>query len=71
LKEGGWHPWRIEIILPDELVQPPSDLVGTTDVPPPLDLTGRELTLSLDNRSPNVNLLLDDISMEVLPRRSP
>ncbi len=67
LKEGGWHQFRTELEIPDNLLRPPSDLSKTYENPPPsIQLEGKELTLSLDNRSPGGVMFLDDLEIEVL-----
>jgi hypothetical protein len=68
IADGGWHPFRIDLVVPDNLLSLPSDLASSTHLsPPPIDLDGKDLTLSLDNRSPNAVLYLDDLKVEVSP----
>ena len=66
VKEGGWHPFKAELILSENLLHTPSDLSkNSPNPPPPIQLEGKELTLSLDNRSPAGVMFLDDLSIEV------
>jgi hypothetical protein len=68
LPDGGWHQFKTELILPENLQRPPSDLsANTKNPPPPIELEGKELTLSLDNRSPEGVIFLDDLTIEVFP----
>jgi hypothetical protein len=62
LRLGGWQPFRIELILPKDLTLPVYSLINVPSAPP-LDLQGRELTLSIDNHSTG-SLLLDDLKIE-------
>jgi hypothetical protein len=61
LTKGDWQPFRIELTLPDDLNLPASHGVARTK----LDLTGKELTLSLDSVCVHgFQLLLDDLAIE-------
>ncbi len=65
LTAGGWQHFRLELALSDDMERLPSDIAAGRDAPPPLDLTGRELTLSLDSHGGNKSvLLLDDLRIE-------
>lgn len=66
LEDGGWHHFKTELLLPTDLLRTPSDLSANTEgSPPPIDLNGKELTLSLDNRSPGGVMFLDDLEIEI------
>lgn len=65
LPPGGWAPFTIELTVPDNLQRPPSDLSDhKAPAPPSIDLAGKDLTLSLDNRSSRF-IYLDDLRIEV------
>ncbi|MEO5916501.1 MAG: hypothetical protein ABIS50_19850 [Luteolibacter sp.] len=67
LKEGGWHPFKTDLVIPEDLLRPPSDLSKNAGAPPPsIQLDGKELTLSLDNRSPGGVMYLDDLAIEIV-----
>lgn len=60
----GWQPFRIEFDLGENLEREPSDV--TIEQRPVLDLTGREMTLSIDSRGEKDSLFyLDEVSLEV------
>lgn len=64
---GGWHPVKIELTVPADLVRTPSDFSSDKmPAPPQIDLAGKELTLSLDNRSLGAELYLDDLSVKII-----
>lgn len=66
LPEGGWSLFKIELTVPENLQHGPSDRSDRkAPVPPAIDLTGKDLTLSLDNRSTSY-LYLDDLKIEVI-----
>ncbi|MDB6078184.1 MAG: hypothetical protein JWO82_1931 [Akkermansiaceae bacterium] len=67
IPSGGWHPLRMEFQVPADLLRPPSDLSSKNIAAPSIDLSGKELTLSLDCRSPGDSICLDDLKIEVLP----
>jgi hypothetical protein len=61
LTKGDWQPFRIELSLPNDLNLPASHGVARTK----LDLTGKELTLSIDSLCVHgYQLLLDDLAIE-------
>jgi hypothetical protein len=61
LTKGDWQPFRIELTLPNDLNLPASHGVARTK----LDLTDKELTLSLDSLCIHgYQLLLDDLAIE-------
>ncbi|MEK7953443.1 hypothetical protein [Luteolibacter soli] len=63
----GWQQFRIEFDLGDNLERTPSDV--TVEHRPVLDLTGREMTLSLDSRGSQGSVFyLDDLSLQVNPQ---
>lgn len=63
--QPGWQPFRIEFDLGANLEREPSDI--TTEQRPVLDLTGRELTLSIDSRGEEDSVFyLDDLGLEEL-----
>lgn len=67
-RENGWHPFSFELKAPENLWRSPSDLATTTNTTPPaVDLRGQPITLSLDHRSSDGVLYLDDLEIEVLP----
>ncbi|BCU77918.1 hypothetical protein [Luteolibacter sp. LG18] len=67
LPQGGWSPFRIELTVPENLLRGPSDLSDRrSPAPPSIDLNGKDLTLSLDNRS-GTPIYLDDLAIEVHP----
>jgi hypothetical protein len=62
---GGWKPFTIELRLPDNLVTSLVTKGRNVPFPEKLDLTGKEMTLSLDNREDSGGtLLLDDVKIE-------
>ena len=64
--EPGWQRFRLELALAETLEHLPSDIFPRRDEPPRLDLTGRELTLSLDSRGGKESILfLDDLEIEL------
>ncbi|MEO5715444.1 MAG: hypothetical protein ABIT37_18340 [Luteolibacter sp.] len=66
LEDGGWHHFKMDLVLPNDLLRKPSDLSKNIEgTAPPIDLEGKELTLSLDNRSPGGVTFLDDLDIEV------
>jgi hypothetical protein len=66
IKDGGWHRFETELVLPEDLLRTPSDLSRNTgESPPAIHLEGKELTLSLDNHSPGGVIFLDDLEIEV------
>ena len=66
LEAGGWKKFQLELIVPDDLQRAASDLSTSLEQEPPsINLEDRELTLSLDNRSPSSDLFLDDLEIEV------
>ncbi|MBK1882808.1 hypothetical protein JIN85_10305 [Luteolibacter pohnpeiensis] len=68
VETGGWKKFQMELIVPDDLQAPPSDSsINFTQQPPPINLENRELSLSIDSRSPDAVLFLDDLSIEVYP----
>ncbi len=68
LPAGGWHPFRLELILSENMERLPSDITARTEKLPPLDLTDRELTLSIDSHGDRQSiLLLDDLRIESSP----
>ncbi len=63
LKKGDWQRFRMELRLPDDLLLPASYGVARTK----LDLTGKELSLSLDSLCTHgYQLLLDQLAIEEL-----
>lgn len=66
-ENGGWHPLRMEFQIPGDLMRSPSDLSNNGLQTPPVDLTGKELTVSLDCRAPGGTIYVDDLKIEVLP----
>lgn len=67
LQSEGWHHFKTELILPKDLQRAPSDVVKSPNgPPPPIQLEGKDLTLSLDNRSPAGVMYLDDLEIEVI-----
>ena len=67
LESGGWHHFKTELVLPENLLHKPSDLSKTTAASPlPIQLEGKELTLSLDNHSPGGVMFLDDLKLDIL-----
>lgn len=67
LESGGWHHFKSELVLPANLLHKPSDLAKpSADSPLPIQLEGKELTLSLDNHTPGGTIFLDDLKIEVL-----
>lgn len=67
LADGGWNEFDIELAAPDDLWREPSVVAHGLNQPPPrIDLTGKPLTLSLDNYSEGGLLCLDDLSLEIL-----
>ena len=66
LKDGGWHRFEAELVLPKDLMRTPSDQSKKTgDSPPAVQLEGKELTISLDNHSPGGTIFLDDLEVEI------
>lgn len=63
LSLGGWQKISTTLEIPDRPIVPYSDIDPGVKVPPELDLTGRELTLSIDSRCKGGVLLLDDLSI--------
>lgn len=67
LESGGWHHFKTELVLPEKLLHKPSDLANPlAESPIPIQLEGKELTLSLDNRTPGGTIFLDDLKIEIL-----
>ncbi|MFD0893918.1 hypothetical protein KBB96_10885 [Luteolibacter ambystomatis] len=65
LPNGGWSAFKIELTVPENLHREASDRSDKkAPAPPAIDLTGKDLTLSLDNRSASY-LYLDDLKIEV------
>lgn len=66
LKDGGWHRFETELVVPKDLMRTPSDISQKTgDSPPAIQLEGKELTISLDNHSPGGTIFLDDLEVEI------
>ncbi|MCF7673739.1 MAG: hypothetical protein K9N23_01520 [Akkermansiaceae bacterium] len=60
--KAGWLRFTAELIMPENLECPPIYISTSAGSPPALDVTGRELLLTLDNRGLGW-LLLDDLEI--------
>ena len=66
LENEGWHKFRLKLVVPKDLERDASDLSANLKTPPPpINIDGKELTLSLDSRSPESVIYLDDLAIEV------
>lgn len=63
LTEMGWQKFTIDLTIEGGLMREPFWVEGAGQARPVLDLTGRELLLSIDSRSPSP-VLLDDLKIE-------
>jgi hypothetical protein len=68
LKQAGWQPFTIDLTIQGSLMREPFWVEPIGQAKPVLDLTGRELFLSIDSRSPE-SVFLDDLKIEELPKR--
>jgi hypothetical protein len=65
LTEAGWQPFTIDLKIQGSLMREPFWVEPAGQAKPVLDLTGRELFLSIDSRSPEP-ILLDALKIEEL-----
>lgn len=65
--KDGWQRFRLEIALPGNLEVAASDIDAGIHSPAKLDLSGKELTLSLDSRCSDGCLLLDALEIGEVP----
>lgn len=64
---SGWQRFRMELVLPANLSVPASDTSGNGAAAPPfINVQDKGLTLSLDDRSKEGELFLDDLKLEVI-----
>lgn len=63
LKEAGWQHFTIELTIQGSLMREPFWVEPVGQAKPVLDLTGRELFLSIDSRSPEP-IFVDDLKIE-------
>lgn len=66
VRAGGWKSFESTLTLPNDLWR--SEAItreGQTTPSAAIDLTGKPLILSIDNRMPKTSLLLDDLSIQV------
>lgn len=62
---GKWHPFTLNLVLPENLVTGRVTKGNNVPFPEELDLTGKEMTLSIDNREGSGGALyLDDLRIE-------
>jgi hypothetical protein len=68
LTQAGWQPFTIDLKIQGSLMREPFWVEPAGQAKPVLDLTGRELFLSIDSRSPDP-ILLDALKIEELRER--
>jgi hypothetical protein len=64
LESPGWQPFRVELPISGNLMRNPYWVEPRVTNKPPLDLTGRELCLSIDMEDIRSAILLDDLKIE-------
>ena len=67
LTETGWQHFTIDLKIEGSLMREPFWVERPDQPKPLLDLTGRELFLSIDSRVPGI-ILLDDLKIEAMPQ---
>lgn len=70
LKTGGWERFELVLELPGNLTKRPHYVNGDAINAPPLNISGRELFLTIENRRPEepATVYLDDLEIAVLDR---
>lgn len=67
LDSAGWQRFRVDLPVAGDLMRSPYWVEPRVSNKPPLDLTGRELCLSIDMDSAPGPILLDDLDIEEVP----
>jgi hypothetical protein len=67
LVSPGWQRFRVDLPVAGDLMRKPYWVEPRVSNKPPLDLTGRELCLSIDMDGAPGPILLDDLGMEQVP----
>jgi hypothetical protein len=67
LEAKGWQRFRVDLPVAGDLMRDPYWVEPRVTTKPPLDLTGRELCLSIDMDETRTAILLDDLKIEVVP----
>jgi hypothetical protein len=66
MESSGWQRFRIDMPITGDLMRSPFWVEPRVTSKPPLDLTGRELSLSIDRDNSPGPILLDDLAMEIV-----
>ena len=67
LVSPGWQRFRVDLPVAGDLMREPYWVEPRVSNKPPLDLTGRELCLSIDMDNAQGPILLDDLGIEQVP----
>jgi hypothetical protein len=67
LEGNGWQKFRVDLPVAGDLMRTPYWVEPRVSTKPPLDLTGRELCLSIDMDYTRTSILLDDLKIEEVP----
>ena len=67
LEAQGWQRFRVDLPVAGDLMRTPYWVEPRVSSKPPLDLTGRELCLSIDMDMTSGTILLDDLNVEEVP----
>lgn len=67
LEAKGWQRFRVDLPVAGDLMRSPYWVEPRVATKPPLDLTGRELCLSIDMDATRTTILLDDLKIEEVP----
>lgn len=67
LDAKGWQKFRVDLPVAGDLMRTPYWVEPRVTTKPPLDLTGRELCLSIDMDGTRSTILLDDLRIEEVP----
>lgn len=67
LEGKGWQRFRVDLPVAGDLMRSPYWVEPRVATKPPLDLTGRELCLSIDMDETRSTILLDDLEVEEVP----
>lgn len=67
LDAKGWQKFRVDLPVAGDLMRTPYWVEPRVSTKPPLDLSGRELCLSIDMDGTRSTILLDDLKIEEVP----
>lgn len=67
MESTGWQRFHVDLPIAGDLMRTPYWVEPKLPAKPPLDLTGREICLSIDMDEIGTPILLDDLKIEVVP----